>query len=153
MNQPGMFAKVSRTGNLILPSPSSRLRIWPRETGSAALSRVSMLVLHIQTESGTYSWDCSTFREGVHLFTSSTAIGSDPSLSGHAITCRRLSLLRVLRHRVNSPQASSSKGVCLLFRKPNWSIFVRRFFPTATICTVGMCYTDSFGGAISMIPF
>ena len=34
-----------------IPCPRSRLRIWSRETGSAVLSRVSLLILHTQTDS------------------------------------------------------------------------------------------------------
>ena len=45
-----------------------RLRIWtPREIGSAIPSRVSLLILHNQAKSGTYSRDCFRFqRRGVH---------------------------------------------------------------------------------------
>ena len=41
--------------------PRSRLRIWSRETDSAVPSRVSVLILHTQTESGVYSQDSSRF--------------------------------------------------------------------------------------------
>ena len=41
--------------------PRSRLRIWSRETGSAVPSRVSLLILHTQAESGAYSRDSSRF--------------------------------------------------------------------------------------------
>ena len=49
-------------------SPHLRLRIWtPREIGSAIPSRVSLLILHNQAKSGTYSRDCFRFqRRGVH---------------------------------------------------------------------------------------
>ena len=36
----------------IFPCPRSRLRIWFRETGSAVPSRVRLLILHTQAESG-----------------------------------------------------------------------------------------------------
>ena len=50
------------------------------------------------------------FRGGIHLH----AIGSVPSLSGHAIIAYRWrSLPRVLWHRVRRPQGSSSYGSCL----------------------------------------
>ena len=45
----------------ILPCPRSRLRIWSRETGSAVPSRVSLLILHVQAQSGPYSRDSSRF--------------------------------------------------------------------------------------------
>ena len=41
--------------------PRSRLRIWSRETGSAVPSRVGLLILHTQAESGAYSRDSSHF--------------------------------------------------------------------------------------------
>ena len=46
---------------IIFPCPRSRLRIWSRETGSAVPSRVALLLLHTQAESGFYSRDSSRF--------------------------------------------------------------------------------------------
>ena len=52
-------------GKLFFPYPRSRLRIWSRETGSAAPSRVSLLILHTQAESGAFSRDSHpAFRHG-----------------------------------------------------------------------------------------
>ena len=45
----------------MLPCPRTCLRIWSRETGSAVRSRVNLLILHTQAESGAYSWDFSRF--------------------------------------------------------------------------------------------
>ena len=42
------------------------LRIWFREVGLAVPSRVSLLILHIQAESGAYSRIPLDFRGGVH---------------------------------------------------------------------------------------
>ena len=42
-------------GKLIFPCPRTCLRIWSHETGSAVPSRVSLLILQTQTESGAYS--------------------------------------------------------------------------------------------------
>ena len=53
------------------------------------------------------------FRGGVHLIIQPYAIGSVPSLSSHAIAYRWRSLSRGRRHRVSSPQGSSSNGRCL----------------------------------------
>ena len=39
----------------------SRLKIWPRETGSAVPSRVSAFILGTQAESGAYSLEFSSF--------------------------------------------------------------------------------------------
>ena len=41
------------------PCPFSRLRIWSREMGLAVPSRVRLVILHTQTESGAYSRDSS----------------------------------------------------------------------------------------------
>ena len=54
----------------IFPCPRARLRIWSRETGSAVPSRVSLLILHTQAESGlvlTHGIP-PDFCDGVHLF-------------------------------------------------------------------------------------
>ena len=48
-------------GKWIFPCPRSRQRIWPREAGLAVPSRVSLLVLRTQAESGAYSRDSSRF--------------------------------------------------------------------------------------------
>ena len=45
----------------------------------------------------------------IYLFKPPYAIGSVPSLSGHAIACRWRSLPRVLRHRASKPQGSSKR--------------------------------------------
>ena len=53
-----------------------------RETCSTVPSRVSRLILHIQTEPGAYSHGIPPdFRGGVHLLIPPSTIGSVPSLS------------------------------------------------------------------------
>ena len=42
-----------------IPCPRSRLKHWPRETGLAVPSRVSLLILYTNAESGAYSRDSS----------------------------------------------------------------------------------------------
>ena len=66
------------------------------ETGSAVLSHHSMLILHTQAEAGAYSRP-PPFRDGVLLYLSTplTAIGSVPSLLGHA-----------RRRKASSPESS-----------------------------------------------
>ena len=48
MGQPGKVANPARgqlnRENEYIPCPRSRLRIWSRKTGSAVLSRVSLLI-------------------------------------------------------------------------------------------------------------
>ena len=59
MNQPGKVANPAR-GRLNRENEDrSHLRIWSRETGSAVPSRVSLLILHTQVESGAYLRDSS----------------------------------------------------------------------------------------------
>ena len=97
----------------MFPCPRSRLIIWSRETGSAVPSRVSLLIsIHTQAESGAYLRDSSRVprrRPFTYLKPPSYAIGSVPSLSGHAIAYRWRQLPRVHQHRASKPQGSSER--------------------------------------------
>ena len=67
--------------------------------------------LHTQAESGAYLRDSSRVprrRPFIHL-QPPYAIGSVPSLSGHAIAYRWRSLPRVRRHGASKPQGSSER--------------------------------------------
>ena len=73
-NQPGKVANQSCSWSavqekLIYPCPRSRLRIWSSETGSAVLSRVSLLVSILRLNLGFTYGIPPEFRGGVHLFT------------------------------------------------------------------------------------
>ena len=88
--------------------------------------------LHTQAESGVYLRDSSRVPRGrpfIYL-KPPYAIGSVPSLSGHAIAYQWRSLPRVRRHRASSPQGCSSNGCCI-FRYHHGSINVRLPFPDA----------------------
>ena len=101
---------INRTGFFFLCS-RSRLIIWFRGTGSAVPSRVILLILHNQAESGAHSRDSSRFPpRRPHRSIPSTSIRSDPSLSGHAIADQWCSLPRVRRHRASSPQGIRVTG-------------------------------------------
>ena len=52
---PKPFSPSAEQGKCFFPCPRSRLRIWSRETGSTVPSRVSLLILQTQGESGAYS--------------------------------------------------------------------------------------------------
>ena len=68
--------------------------------------------LRTQAESGAYlhTGFLSTSAAGsIYLFKPPYAIGSVPSLSGHAIAYRWRSLPRVRRHRASKPQGSSKR--------------------------------------------
>ena len=102
--------------------------------------------LHTQAESGAYPQDSSRFprRRPVFIyFKPPHAIGSVPSLSGHAIAYRWRSLPRVRRHRASKPQGSSSNGCCH-FAGHHGPINTRLSFSIPTITNIGMtwtCYT------------
>ena len=95
----------------MFPCPRACLRIWSRETASAVPSRVSLLILHTQAESGAYLRNSSRvpWRRPFLYIKPPYAIGSVPSLSGHVIAYRWRSLPRVRRHRASKPQGSSER--------------------------------------------
>ena len=117
MDQLGKVANPARgqlnRENEYFPCPRSCLRIWSRETVSAVPSRVSMLISILsQAEYGAYSRDSSRVprRRPYIYFKPPYAIGSVPSLSGHAIAaCRWRSLPRVRLHRASKPHGSSER--------------------------------------------
>ena len=53
--------QLNRENAYFLVCSRWRLRVWSRETRSAAPSRVSLLILHTQAESGAYLRDSSRF--------------------------------------------------------------------------------------------
>ena len=65
--------------------------------------------LHTQAESGAYLRDSSRVPRRRPFMKPPYAIGSVPSLSGHAIAYRWCSLPRVRRHRASKPQGSSER--------------------------------------------
>ena len=90
------------------PCPRACLRIWSRETGSAVPSRVSLLISTLRLNLVLTYGIPPEFRGGVHM-KPPYAIGSVPSISGHAIAYRWRSLPRVRRHRASKPQGSSER--------------------------------------------
>ena len=85
MDQPCMVIKScswsAERGTYCFPYPRSRLRIWSRETGSAAPSHVSLLISILRLNLVLTHGILPDFRDGVHLylFIPSTAIGSIPN--------------------------------------------------------------------------
>ena len=65
--------------------------------------------LHTKAESGVYLRDSSRVPRRRPFMKTPYAIGPVPSLSGHAIAYRWLSLPRVRRHRASKPQGSSER--------------------------------------------
>ena len=100
---------VSWTGKMNIPlSPCVPENLVSRDGFSRPVPRQSAH-LHTQAESGAYTYGIPPgFRGGVHM-KPPYAIGSVPSLSGHAVAYRWRSLPRVRRHRASKPQGSSER--------------------------------------------
>ena len=121
MDQPGKVAnpargQLNRENNIPL-SPCVPENLVLRDGFSRPVPR-QPAHLHTQAESGaitTYYGIHPEFRGGVHM-KPPYAIGSVPSLSGHAIAYRWRSLPRVRRHRASKPQGSSERVL------PCWQI-------------------------------
>ena len=115
MDQPGKKGCQSCSwsagqGKLIFPCPRACMRIWSRETGSAVLSRVSLLISILRLNLVLILRDSSRVPRRRRSFMKPPyAIGSVPSLSVHAIAYRWRSLPRVRRHRASKPQGSSER--------------------------------------------
>ena len=114
-NQPGKVANPAR-GQLNRKSMNISL---PRFAPESSVSRDGFgspvprqpAHVHTQVESGAYLRDSSRVprRPPFIYLKPPYAIGSVPSLSGHAIAYRWRSLPRVRRHRASKPQGSSKR--------------------------------------------
>ena len=92
MDQPDKAAnpargQLNRENEYSPVSVRTYLRIWSRETASVVPSRVSLLILYIQAESGDYLRDSSRFPR-IYLSTPPYVNGSVPTLPGPAIAYR-----------------------------------------------------------------
>ena len=95
---------VSRTRKMNIPlSPCVPENLVSRDGFSRVPRQPS------SAESGAYLRDSSRVPRRRPFMKPPYAIGSVPSLSGHAIAYRRRSLLRVRRHRASKPQGSSER--------------------------------------------
>ena len=112
MDQPGKVAnpargQLNRKNNIPL-SPCMPENLVSRDGFSRPVPR-QPAHLHTQAESGTYLRDSSRVPRRRPFMTSPYAIGSVPSLSGHAHAYRWRSLPRVRRHGASKPQGSSER--------------------------------------------
>ena len=112
MDQPGKVAnpargQLNRENNIPL-SPCVPENLISRDGFSRPVPR-QPAHLHTQTESGAYLRDSSRVPRRRPFMKPPYAIGSVPSLSGHAIAYRWRSLPRVHRHRASKPQGSSER--------------------------------------------
>ena len=112
MDQPGKVAnpargQLNRKINIPL-SPCVPENLVSRDGFSRPVPR-QPAHLHTQAEPGAYLRDSSRVPRRRPFMKSPYAIGSVPSLSGHAIAYRWRSLPRVRRHRASKPQGSSER--------------------------------------------
>ena len=112
MDQPGKIANPARgqlnRENSIPLSPCVPENLVSRDGFSRPVPR-QPAHLHTQAESGAYLRDSSPVPRRRPFMKPPYAIGSAPSLSGHAIAYRWRSLPRVRRHRASKPQGSSER--------------------------------------------
>ena len=112
MDQPGKVANPARgqlnRENSIPLSPCVPENLVSRDGFSRPVPR-QPAHLHTQAESGAYLRDSSRVPRRRPFMKPPYAIGSVPSLSGHAIAYRWRSLPRVRRHRASKPQGSSER--------------------------------------------
>ena len=119
MDQPGKVAnpargQLNRENNIPL-SPCVPENLVLRDGFSRPVPR-QPAHLHTQAESGAYLRDSSRVPRWRPFMKPPYAIGSVPSLPGHAIAYRWRSLPRVRRHRASKPQGSSERVL------PSWQI-------------------------------
>ena len=112
MDQPGKVAspargQLNRENNIPL-SPCVPENLVSRNGFSRPVPR-QPAHLHTQAESGAYLRDSSRVPRRRPFVKPTYAIGSVPSLSGHANAYRWRSLPRVRRHRASEPQVSSER--------------------------------------------
>ena len=112
MDQPGKVANPARgqlNGKINIPlSPCVAENLVSRDGFSRPVPR-QPAHLHTQAESGAYLRDSSSVPRRRPFMKPPYAIGSVPSLSGHAIAYRWRSLPKVRRHRASKPQGSSER--------------------------------------------
>ena len=136
--------------NRIIPCLRSRLRIWPRGTDSPVPSRVSPLLLYKMNLIG---WCLLAGFLPISAASSIYLYRPPPSDHQQTRIYQLTQLLtddvRVRRHRVSSPQGSSSNG-CLLPLHHHGLINVRLSFLTPTIIGVKwgiiLCDTERIRG-------
>ena len=112
MDQPGKVAnpvrgQLNRENNIPL-SPCGPENLVSRDGFSRPVPR-QPAHLHTQAESGAYLRDSSRVPRRRPFMKPPYAIGSVPSLSGHANAYRWRSLPRVRRHRASKSQGSSER--------------------------------------------
>ena len=128
MDWAGKFANPAR-GHLnrifFFPVPiRASLKSWSRETVLPVPSRVSLVILYTQAQSGAYSLDPSRFLRRCLLFfmyTVNRHRGSPEFISGPTVIAyQERSLLRVRRHRASSVNTVVPLSPCFAFCTPKY---------------------------------
>ena len=92
--------------------------------------------LHTQAESGAYLRDSSRFPRRRPIMKPPYAIGSVPSLSGHANAYRWRSLPRFRRHRASKLQGSSERVL-------RWQVTMDQLICASLIVSWAILYTST----------
>ena len=137
---------VSWTGKMNIYFPVCVVCAWEiglarRFRQSRPASACSFSTLRLNHQSGAYLRDSSRVprRRPFIYFKPPYAIGSVPSLSGHAIAYRWHSLPTVRRQRASKPQGIIVPNECCLGRSP-WTNKYTPLFPTPTIGMKWACW-------------
>ena len=132
---------VSWTEKWIFPCPRSRLKIWPRETASAVLSRVSLLISVLRLNLVLTHGIPPEFRGGVH-------IRHTPSVQFRVYQVTRLRTDGVHCRESSGTGPENLKVVpneCCLARSP-WTTLYAPIFPTTTTGMKWVQDVESTGG-------
>ena len=139
-NQPGELADPVHgqlKGDKIL-CPRSRLRIWFRETGLAIPSRVSLLILHTQAESGAYSRDSSRCpQRRPYIFTTTHHRVSPEFIGSRSCVPMVFTAESPLAQGQYSPQGNSSNG-CRLCITMYPFLLCASLFPHPLVFCIGI---------------
>ena len=130
-NQPGELANPvhGQLNRETFPCPHSRMRILFRETDLAVPSRVSLLILHTQAESGAYSRDCSPCpRRRLYIFATTHHRVSPGFIRSRNCVPIALTAESPLVQGQYSSQGSSSNG-CRLCITMDQLLLCASFFP------------------------
>ena len=146
MDQPGTIENPANRGNENIPV-SVRAREFDlarrvRPSRPASACSFSILRLNLVLTHGIPP----DFRGGIHLFKPSYAIGSVPTLSGHAIAYPWRSLPRVRRNRVSIIVVFKVVPVtgAALALHPHGLINARLYFPMPTIGLKWACMAIAY---------
>ena len=138
----------------MFPCPRTCLRVWSRETGSAVPSRVSLLILHTQAESGAYLLPSSA-AASIYLFKTAIRPRVSPyySFSGHAVAYRWRSLPRVRWHKSSKPPGSSERVLLPWQFTMDQLTYASLFLQCSSFCIVVWLYDSYYRVLITTVLY